>query len=190
MYGEHYLNAISHKSWRANCGVVMQEGYVFNDTIAYNIAIGEDTVDEERLIKATKVANIYDFIQSLPLGFNTKIGNEGVGVSTGQKQRLFIARAVYKNPDILFFDEATSALDAKNERIIMGNLNNFFQDKTVIIIAHRLSKVKNADQIVVVDDGIIKETGNHNELLKQKGAYYNLVKNQLELEKLTIKKNA
>lgn len=185
MYGEHYLNTISHKTWRANCGVVMQEGYVFNDTIAYNIAIGEDTVDQERLIKATKVANIYDFIHSLPLGFNTKIGNEGIGVSTGQKQRLFIARAVYKNPSILFFDEATSALDAKNERIIMENLNNFFQDRTVIIIAHRLSTVKNADQIVVVDDGVIKESGNHNELLKQKGEYYNLVKNQLELEKLS-----
>ncbi|MEP5338174.1 MAG: peptidase domain-containing ABC transporter [Algibacter sp.] len=190
MYGENYLNAISHKAWRANCGVVMQEGYVFNDTIAYNIAIGEDSVDQERLIKATKVANIYDFIQSLPLGFNTKIGNEGIGVSTGQKQRLFIARAVYKNPGILFFDEATSALDAKNERIIMGNLNSFFQDKTVVIIAHRLSTVKNADQIVVVDEGLIIESGTHSELLKQKGSYYNLVKNQLELEKLSTKKNA
>lgn len=190
LYGEHYLNTISHKAWRTNCGVVMQEGYVFNDTIAYNIAIGEETIDQERLIKATKVANIYDFIQSLPVGFNTKIGNEGVGMSTGQKQRLFIARAVYKNPDILFFDEATSALDAKNERVIMGNLNEFFQDKTVVIIAHRLSTVKNADQIVVVDEGVIKESGTHNELLEQKGAYYNLVKNQLELEKLSSDKNA
>lgn len=190
LYGEHYLNALSHKAWRANCGVVMQEGYVFNDTIAYNIAVGEDVVDQERLIKATKVANIYDFIQSLPLGFNTKIGNEGIGVSTGQKQRLFIARAVYKNPEILFFDEATSALDAKNERIIMENLNEFFQDKTVVIIAHRLSTVKNADQIVVVDEGVIIESGNHNELLQKKGAYYNLVKNQLELEKLSGTKNA
>src|SRR5690606_20244028 len=121
LYGEHYLNALSHGAWRAKCGVVMQEGYVFNDTIAGNIAIGEEVIDQERLVKATKVANIYDFIQSLPLGFNTKIGNEGIGVSTGQKQRLFIARAVYKNPDILFFDEATSALDAKNERLIMQN---------------------------------------------------------------------
>ena len=190
LYGEHYLNAISHKVWRDNCGVVMQEGYVFNDTIAYNIAIGEDIIDQERLIKATKVANIYDFIQSLPLGFNTKIGNEGIGVSTGQKQRLFIARAVYKNPELLFFDEATSALDSKNERIIMGNLNTFFKDKTVIIIAHRLSTVKNADQIVVVDDGKIKESGNHRQLLEQKGAYYNLVKNQLELEKLSSDKDA
>ncbi len=190
MYGEHYLNAISHKAWRANCGVVMQEGYVFNDTIAYNIAVGEDTVDQERLIQATKVANIYEFIQSLPLGFNTKIGNEGIGISTGQKQRLFIARAVYKNPELLFFDEATSALDAKNERIIMENLNTFFKEKTVIIIAHRLSTVKNADQIVVIDDGKVIESGKHKELLNQKGAYYNLVKNQLELEKLSTDTDA
>jgi len=166
LYGEHYLNALSHKAWRVNCGVVMQEGYVFNDTIAFNIAVGEDTIDQERLIQATKVANIYDFIQSLPLGFNTKIGNEGVGVSTGQKQRLFIARAVYKNPDLLFFDEATSALDSKNERIIMENLNTFFKDRTVIIIAHRLSTVKNADQIVVIDEGKVIESGKHRKLLE------------------------
>tara|TARA_R110002049_G_scaffold65035_1_gene170962 strand:+ start:92723 stop:94969 length:2247 start_codon:yes stop_codon:yes gene_type:complete len=185
LYGEHYLKAISHKAWRANCGVVMQEGFVFNDTIASNIAIGEDSIDQERLVHATKVANIYDFIQSLPLGFNTKIGNEGVGVSTGQKQRLFIARAVYKNPDFLFFDEATSALDAKNERVIMENLNTFFKDKTVVIIAHRLSTVKNADQIIVIDDGKVMESGKHQELLDKQGAYYNLVKNQLELEKLS-----
>ncbi len=190
MYGEHHLNAISHKSWRTHCGVVMQEGYVFNDTIAYNIAVGEDSIDYERLTQATKVANIYEFIQSLPLGFNTKIGNEGVGLSTGQKQRLFIARAVYKNPSILFFDEATSALDAKNERIIMENLNEFFKNKTVVIIAHRLSTVKNADQIIVIDDGKVKEAGKHRELLGKQGAYYNLVKNQLELEKLSNKTNA
>ncbi|WP_345005729.1 peptidase domain-containing ABC transporter, partial [Snuella lapsa] len=190
MYGEHYLNAISHRAWRANCGVVMQEGYVFNDTIAYNIAVGEDTVDHERLIHATKVANIYEFIQSLPLGFNTKIGNEGVGVSTGQKQRLFIARAVYKNPDLLFFDEATSALDAKNERTIMENLNAFFKNKTVVVIAHRLSTVKHADQIVVIDEGKVVESGKHQELLEQQGAYYNLVKNQLELEKINTLENA
>ncbi|MCB0450457.1 MAG: peptidase domain-containing ABC transporter [Confluentibacter sp.] len=184
-YGEHYLSALSHKAWRANCGVVLQEGYVFNDTIAYNIAIGEDTIDQERLITAVKVANIYDFIQSLPLGFNTKIGNEGVGVSTGQKQRLFIARAVYKDPDFLFFDEATSALDAKNERIIMENLNTFFKDKTVVIIAHRLSTVKKAHNIVVIDDGKVKESGKHQELLDKQATYYSLVKNQLELEKLS-----
>ncbi|WP_421813722.1 peptidase domain-containing ABC transporter [Flagellimonas sp.] len=184
LLGEQYLNSISHKTWRSHCGVVMQEGYVFNDTIAYNIAIGEESIDRERLIKSAKIANIYDFVQSLPLGFNTKIGNEGSGISTGQKQRLFIARAVYKNPDILCFDEATSSLDSKNERIIMENLNKFFKNRTVIIIAHRLSTVKNADKIVVMDDGSIKESGTHQELLELRGAYYNLVKNQLELEKL------
>ncbi|MCX2678491.1 peptidase domain-containing ABC transporter [Galbibacter sp. EGI 63066] len=183
-YGEHNLEAVSHKLWRANSGVVMQEGYIFNDTIAYNIAVGEDIIDRERLVKAAKAANIYDFIQGIPLGFNTKIGNEGIGISTGQKQRLFIARAIYKNPDILFFDEATSALDAKNERIIMENLNTLFKDKTVVIIAHRLSTVKNADQIVVLDDGKIEELGTHSSLILEKGTYYNLVKNQLELENI------
>lgn len=184
LYGENSLKNISHKSWRANAGVVMQEGFVFNDTIAYNIAIGEESIDQERLIEAVKAANIYSFIQELPLGFNTKIGNEGIGISTGQKQRLFIARAIYKNPELLFFDEATSSLDSENELKIMENLNMFFKDKTVIIIAHRLSTVKNADKIVVMDHGRIKESGNHRELIEQKGAYYNLVKNQLELEKL------
>lgn len=184
LLGEQYLNGISHKTWRSHCGVVMQEGYVFNDTIAYNIAIGQESIDRERLIRSAKIANIYDFVQSLPLGFNTKIGNEGSGISTGQKQRLFIARAVYKNPDILCFDEATSSLDAKNERIIMENLSRFFKNRTVVIIAHRLSTVKNADKIVVMDDGRVKESGTHHELLELRGAYYNLVKNQLELEKL------
>ncbi len=184
LYGDQYLGSISHKAWRDHCGAVMQEGYVFNDTIAYNIALGEDTIDQERLVKAAKIANIYEFIQSLPLGFNTKIGNEGIGVSTGQKQRIYIARAVYKNPEMLCFDEATSALDAKNERVIMQNLNDFFKEKTVIIIAHRLSTVKNADQIVVMDEGRIIESGTHLELLALKGAYYGLVSNQLELEKL------
>ncbi|WP_108422506.1 peptidase domain-containing ABC transporter [Flagellimonas amoyensis] len=183
-YGEHYLESVSHKAWRDHCGTVMQEGYVFNDTIAYNIAVGEDTINQERLIRATKIANIHDFIQSLPLGFNTKIGNEGVGISTGQKQRLFIARAVYKDPQLLCFDEATSALDAKNERVIMENLDNFFKNRTVIIIAHRLSTVKHADQIVVMEEGRIKESGTHQELLQLNGAYYNLVSNQLELERL------
>lgn len=184
MYGDHYLKSISHKSWRDHCGSVMQESYVFNDTIAYNIALGQDVIDQARLIRATKIANIYDFILSLPLGFNTKIGNEGIGMSSGQKQRLFIARAVYKDPKLLCFDEATSALDARNERIIIENLNQFFKNRTVIIIAHRLSTVKNADQIVVMNGGNIKESGTHGELLKLKGAYYNLVKNQLELEQL------
>lgn len=185
LYGENHLNSISHKAWRETCGVVMQEGYIFNDTIAYNIAIGIDVIDEEKLIHATKTANIYDFIQSLPLGFNTKIGNEGIGISTGQRQRLFIARAIYKSPDILFFDEATSALDSKNERIIMENLNKYFENKTVIIIAHRLSTVKNADQIIVLEDGRVIESGVHKTLITKQGSYYNLIKNQLELEKLS-----
>jgi ATP-binding cassette subfamily B protein len=161
----------------------MQEGYIFNDTIANNIAVGEDFIDKKKLAHAVNVANITSFIEGLPLSYNTKIGMEGVGLSTGQKQRLLIARAVYKNPDYLFFDEATSALDANNEKVIMENLNNFFQDKTVVVIAHRLSTVKNAHQIVVLDNGKIVEIGNHNELVKQKGNYYNLVKNQLDLGK-------
>ena len=175
------LKNISQKVWRENCGVVMQEGYIFNDTIAKNIAVGEDYVDTKKLLHAVDVANISDYIDGLPLGYNTKIGNEGSGLSTGQKQRLLIARAVYKNPKYLFFDEATSALDANNEKVIMEKLNTFFANKTAIVIAHRLSTVKNARQIVVLDSGKIVEVGNHEELIKQKGNYYNLVKNQLEL---------
>ena len=177
------LNTISQQTWRANLGVVMQEGYVFNDTIANNIAVGQDYIDEKKLAHAIDVANIQDYIDGLPLGYNTKIGAEGSGLSTGQKQRLFIARAVYKNPKFLFFDEATSALDANNEKVIMSKLNTFFRDKTAIVIAHRLSTVKNAHQIVVLDKGKIVEVGNHNELIALKGNYYNLVKNQLELGK-------
>jgi len=184
LYGNHDLKMIAAKSWRDQCGVVMQEGYVFNDTIAGNIAVGQDRIDQERLIKAARIANILEYVQSLPLGFNTKIGNEGAGMSTGQKQRLFIARAVYKDPEILFFDEATSALDARNERIVMENLNHFLKGKTVFVIAHRLSTVKNADQIVVIDQGKITEQGTHEQLLNSKGAYYDLIKNQLELEKI------
>ncbi len=147
----HNLTNISQKAWRAHCGVVMQEGYIFNDTIAKNIAVGDDFVDYKKLIHATHVANIKPFIDELPLGFNTKIGLEGTGLSTGQKQRLLIARAVYKNPKFLFFDEATSALDANNEKVIMENLNTFFTNKTVVIIAHRLSTVKNEHKIIVLD---------------------------------------
>ncbi len=182
--GDQNLNSLSHRAWRNHCGVVQQEGYIFNDTIAYNIAIGDDEIDESRLIMATKTANIYDFIQSLPLGFNTQIGNEGVGLSTGQKQRILIARAVYKDPPLLCFDEATSALDAKNERLIMEKLKTFFENKTVIIIAHRLSTVQNADKILVMEDGQIIESGTHHQLLFQKKSYYHLVKNQLQLENL------
>ncbi|GER59497.1 ABC transporter ATP-binding protein [Patiriisocius marinus] len=177
----HDLQNISQKTWRNECGVVMQEGYIFNDTIANNIAIGEDYVDKKRLAHAVDVANIASFIETLPLSYNTKIGMEGVGLSTGQKQRLLIARAVYKNPNFLFFDEATSALDANNEKVIMEKLDTFFENKTVVVIAHRLSTVKNAHQIVVLDQGKIVEVGNHAALVKQKGDYYNLVKNQLEL---------
>ncbi len=179
--GNHDLQHISQKVWRNQSGVVMQEGYIFSDTIANNIAVGEDYVDKQKLVHAVDVANIKDFIETLPLSYNTKIGMEGVGLSTGQKQRLLIARAVYKNPDFLFFDEATSALDANNEKVIMEKLNIFFKDKTVVVIAHRLSTVKNADQIVVLEQGKIVEIGNHTTLVKQKGNYYNLIKNQLEL---------
>ncbi len=181
MIGNHNLNNISQKAWRNHCGVVMQEGYIFNDTIAKNIAVGSDFVDHKKLVHATHVANIQSYVDGLPLGFNTKIGLEGTGLSTGQKQRLLIARAVYKDPKFLLFDEATSALDANNEKVIMENLNEFFAGKTVVIIAHRLSTVKNAHQIVVLDKGKIVEKGNHQELTKLKGEYYNLVKNQLEL---------
>jgi ATP-binding cassette subfamily B protein len=179
--GEANLSNIAQRAWREECGVVMQEGYIFNDSIANNIAIGEDHIDKEKLKRAVETANIQEFIESLPLGYNTKIGMEGIGISTGQKQRLLIARAVYKDPKIIFFDEATSALDAKNERIIMENLNRFFEGRTAVVIAHRLSTVKNADQIVVLEHGKIVERGNHTELVAQKGRYYDLVKNQLEL---------
>ncbi|MCD8399746.1 peptidase domain-containing ABC transporter [Tenacibaculum finnmarkense] len=177
------LKNISQKEWRRNCGVVMQEGYIFNDSIAKNIAVGEDYVDKEKLAHAINVANISDYIDGLPLGYNTKIGSEGNGLSTGQKQRLLIARSVYKNPKFLFFDEATSALDANNEKVIMGKLNEFFADKTAVVIAHRLSTVKNAHQIVVLDKGKIIEKGTHEELIKLNGSYYHLVKNQLNLGK-------
>ncbi len=178
---EQNLGAISAKAWRNVCGVVMQEGYIFSDTIANNVAIGVEDIDKERLRKACDVANIKEHIESLPLGYNTKIGMDGVGLSTGQKQRILIARAVYKNPDYLFFDEATSALDATNEKVIMNNLDQFFKGKTVVVIAHRLSTVKNADQIIVLEKGKIVELGNHTELTALRGSYYELVKNQLEL---------
>lgn len=183
LIGNHNLKNISQKTWRDHFGVVMQEGYIFNDTIANNIAVGEDYVDKKKLAHAVDVANIKEFIEDLPLSYNTKIGMEGVGLSTGQKQRLFIARSVYKNPKFLFFDEATSALDANNEKVIMQKLDEFFENKTVMVIAHRLSTVKNAHQIVVLDKGKIVEVGNHEELIQKKGNYFNLVKNQLELGK-------
>lgn len=179
--GSTDMKNISPRFWRDHCGVVMQESYVFNDTIANNIAIGEDTIDKQKLRKAIEIANIQGFIESLPLSYNTKIGNEGIGVSGGQKQRLFIARAVYKSPEYIFFDEATSALDANNEKIIIENLEQFFKGKTAIVIAHRLSTVKHADKIIVLDKGKVIEEGNHQELVAKKGEYYRLIKNQLEL---------
>lgn len=175
------LTNIAQKTWRSNIGCVMQEGYIFNDTIADNISIGSERTDIERLKYASDVANIQDFVESLPLGYNTKVGMEGLGISTGQKQRLLIARAVYKNPEILFFDEATSSLDANNEKKILGKLDIFFKNKTVVVIAHRLSTVMNADQIVVLDKGKIIEKGTHNELINLQGSYYTLIKNQLQL---------
>jgi ATP-binding cassette subfamily B protein len=178
------LNTLSQRTWREHCGSVMQEGFIFSDTIANNIAVGDEIVDKDKLLHAVKVANIREFIESLPLSYNTKIGTEGMGISGGQKQRVLIARAVYKNPDFLFFDEATSALDAKNEKVIMENLNEFFKGKTTVVIAHRLSTVQNADQIVVLEGGKIIEKGTHHELIDLKGSYYSLVKNQLQLEKL------
>lgn len=179
--GDTDLQSIAHHSWRDACGVVLQEGFIFSDTIARNIAPGEEKLARERLEHAVKVANIKDFIAGLPLGYSTKIGQEGLGLSTGQQQRLLIARAVYKNPDYLFFDEATSALDALNEKTIVDQLQSIYKGKTVLIIAHRLSTVKNADNIVVLHQGKIIEQGNHEELLARRGAYFSLVKNQLEL---------
>jgi ATP-binding cassette subfamily B protein len=179
--GNTSLANLHNSSWRNACGVVMQEGFIFNDTVANNIAVGEDAIDQKRLLEAARVANISEFVDSLPLKFETKIGSNGVGISTGQKQRILIARAVYKNPEILLFDEATSALDTQNERIIMENLQHFFRGKTVIVIAHRLSTVRNADKILVLDKGELTEVGTHEELITEKGFYFNLIKNQLEL---------
>ncbi len=171
----------SPKMWRDNCGVVMQDGFIFSDSIAKNIVVNDNIVEKERLLNAVKMANIQDYIESLPLGYNTKIGQEGVGLSQGQKQRILIARAIYKSPEYLFLDEATNALDANNEKVIMENMATFSKGKTVVVVAHRLSTVKNADQIVVLEKGEIVERGNHEELIGKKGKYYQLVKNQLEL---------
>jgi len=179
--GDQQLSNVGFKTWRSQCGVVMQDGFIFSDNIERNIAVGDEYPDKVKLRHAIKVANIQDFIDGLPLGLNTKIGAEGNGISQGQRQRMLIARAVYKNPQYLFFDEATNALDANNERIIMDNLGEFFKGRTVIIVAHRLSTVSNADNIVVLDKGKIIEQGTHRELTALKGDYYRLVKNQLEL---------
>ena len=173
------LKTYSIREWRRNCGVVMQDGYIFSDTIANNIGVSDSDIDYNRVKKAAKQASIKDFIESLPMGYNTKIGADGVGLSSGQKQRLLIARAIYKRANYLFFDEATNALDTNNEKNIMKNLGTVFKDKTVIIVAHRLSTIRNADNIVVIKDGQVAESGNHNALINLKGIYYELIKNQL-----------
>ena len=175
------IDKINPHLWRQKTGAVMQDGFIFSDTIANNIAVGEEEIDKKRLLNAVETANIREFIESLPLKYNSKIGMEGNGISQGQRQRLLIARTVYKNPDFLFLDEATNALDANNERVILDNLRQFYQGKTVVIVAHRLSTVQNANNIIVLEKGKVIEEGTHKELSAKRGAYYTLVKNQLEL---------
>lgn len=181
LVGSKDLTELSPRMWRAQCGTVMQDGYIFHDTIAKNIALDGNEIDETKMELAVWVSNLKDFIESTPSGYTTKIGLSGVGISGGQRQRILIARSVYKNPDYLFFDEATSSLDANNEKVIMDHLQEFFKNKTVVIIAHRLSTVRQADQIVVLDKGEIAEIGNHKTLTMAKGKYFELVRNQLEL---------
>ena len=175
------LSGYDLKWWRRQCGVVMQDGVIFSESIARNIAVGDGEIDTERLEQAARIACIHDYVMSLPLKYNTKIGRDGTGLSQGQKQRILIARAVYKDPSFIFLDEATNALDARNERAIVENLAEFYRGRTVVVVAHRLSTVKNADRIVVIDGGTVVESGSHAELIANQGAYYNLVKNQLEL---------
>lgn len=175
------IHEYNMKWWRTQCGVVMQDGVIFSESIARNIAVDDGEIDVEKMEHAARIANIHEYIMELPLKYNTIIGCDGVGLSQGQKQRILIARAVYKDPDFIFLDEATNALDANNERSIVEKLEQFYDGRTVVVVAHRLSTVKNADQIIVMDDGKIVETGNHDSLISQKGVYYNLIKNQLEL---------
>lgn len=177
----HGISSYNLKWWRNQCGVVMQDGVIFSESIARNIAVDDGEIDIERLEQAARIANIHDYVMGLPLKYNTRIGCDGMGLSQGQKQRILIARAVYKNPDFIFLDEATNSLDAKNERAIVENLTDFYRGKTVVVVAHRLSTVRDADQIIVLDGGKVVERGNHSTLIERKGYYYNLVKNQLEL---------
>lgn len=179
--GSTNINDVNKKWWRRQCGVVMQDGVIFSESIARNIAVDDAEIDQVRLLEAAKISCIFDYVMGLPLKFDTKIGRDGIGLSQGQKQRILIARAVYKNPEYIFFDEATNSLDANNERKIVENLDRFYKGKTVVIVAHRLSTVKNADQIVVIDHGKVVETGTHDTLTLKRGAYFQLVKNQLEL---------
>lgn len=179
--GKIALTGMSHRAWRSRCGTVLQDGLIFSDTIARNIAVGDEKPNMLRVLRATEVANIQSFVDELPLRFNTKVGAEGSGLSQGQRQRLLLARAAYKDPSYLFLDEATNALDANNERVILNNLNQFFENRTVVVVAHRLSTVRDADQIVVLEQGELVEVGTHDELTHKRGAYYQLVRNQLEL---------
>ncbi len=179
--GDVNLNSIASRLWRARCGIVLQEGYIYSDTVAKNIALGEEIIDKRRLLRAVKMANIQNFIESLPMGYNTPIGQNGIGLSQGQKQRILIARTVYKNPSYIFLDEATTALDAYNEMLVMENLLEYFRGKTVIIVAHRLSTIMNADHVIVVEEGEVVEQGVHSELMYNQGAYYQMVRNQTEL---------
>lgn len=179
--GSHPINDYNLKWWRRQCGVVMQDGFIFSESIARNIAVDDGEIDRKRLLHAARIANIEDYIENLPLKYNTIIGQDGIGLSQGQKQRILIARAVYKDPPYIFLDEATNALDANNERAIVENLARFYHGKTVVVVAHRLSTVRHADNIIVLEQGKIVENGQHEDLITAKGAYYNLVKNQLEL---------
>jgi ATP-binding cassette subfamily B protein len=179
--GGIHLGHIHPKVWRRKCGAVMQDGYIFSDSLARNISMGEDEIDMKKLSKVARISQLSEFIEGLPMGYNTKIGANGQGLSQGQKQRILIARALYKEPSFLFFDEATNALDAKNEKLILGNLEQYFSGKTVVVVAHRLSTVRNAHKIVVLEKGRICETGTHDELILQKGIYFQLIKDQLEL---------
>lgn len=179
--GDTDINTLNLKWLRRQCGVVMQDGVIFSESIARNIAVDDDEIDMERLQWASEIANIKEYVMRLPLRFDTKIGQDGIGLSQGQKQRILIARAVYKSPKFIFLDEATNALDAKNERAIVENLNEFYKGRTVVVVAHRLSTVRNADQIIVLDSGKVVEIGNHTTLIAKQGTYYNIVKNQLEL---------
>lgn len=181
LLGSNRIGEYSPSAWRRQCGTVMQDGFIFSDTIENNIGVSDESPDMVRVRTAVKTANIEDFISSLPLRYNTKIGPEGSGISSGQRQRLLIARAAYRDTKYLFLDEATNSLDADTEKTIMDNFASFFKNRTVVIVAHRLSTVKNADKIIVLDKGMVAEQGTHNELIQKRGHYYHLIKNQLEL---------